>query len=84
MIYSVSQPGSITMPRQQRYEQVADDLKSRIESGEYPPGSKLPSRSELCQIYDVSESVADKAMMLLRRERLTETLPGVGVFVKEP
>lgn len=82
MIYSVSQPGSITMPKQ-RYEQVADDLKRQIEEGRYPPGAKLPSRTELSQMYEVSDTVVDKAMMLLRRDGLTETLPGVGVFVKE-
>jgi GntR family transcriptional regulator len=71
------------MPRQQRYEQVADDLLSKIRSGEYPHGSKLPSRAQLCQIYDVSESVIEKAMWILRREGWTETLPGVGVFVSE-
>ncbi|MFI6762715.1 winged helix-turn-helix domain-containing protein [Micromonospora sp. NPDC050417] len=69
------------MPRQQRYEEVADDLTTKIRGGEYPPGAKLPSRAQLCEIYDVSESVVEKAMWILRREGLTETLPGVGVFV---
>ena len=71
------------MPRQQRYEQVADDLLSKIRSGEYSPGSKLPSRAQLCEMYDVSESVIEKAMLILRREGWTDTLPGVGVFVAE-
>ena len=71
------------MPRQQRYEQVADDLRQKIQSGHYAPGSQLPSRRELCQMFDVSESVIEKAMWILRREGLTETLPGVGVFVAE-
>lgn len=83
VIQSGGQPGSVTVPRQQRYEQVADDLKRKIESGEYPPGSRMPSRRELCQMFDVSESVIEKAMWILRREGLTETLPGVGVFVAE-
>lgn len=72
------------MPRQQRYEQVADDLRSKIRSGEYPPGAQLPSRTQLREIYDVSDSVLDKAMWILRREELTETLLGVGVFVVDP
>ncbi len=83
VIYSGGQPGSVRMPRQQRYEQVADDLTAKIRGGEYPPGSQLPSRAQLCQIYDVSASVVEKAMMLLRRDGLTETLAGVGVFVRE-
>lgn len=72
------------MPRQQRYEEVADDLVRKIRSGEYPPGSQLPSRARLCELYGVSESVIEKAMWILRREKLTETLPGVGVFVAAP
>jgi len=65
-----------------RYEQVADDLRARILSGEFPSGSKLPSRAELCAHYEVSQIVADRAMMLLRVEGLTESLPGVGVYVR--
>jgi DNA-binding GntR family transcriptional regulator len=83
MVYSVRLPGSVTMPKY-RYEEVADDLRARIAAGEFPPGSKLPSRSELCQHYQVSQIVADRAMWLLRQEGLTESLPGVGVYVKEP
>lgn len=83
MIYSLRQPGSVTMPKQ-RYEQVADDLRAKIESGEYPPGSKLPTRVEIGEQYGVSDTVADKAMMILRHAGLTETLPGVGVFVADP
>jgi len=71
------------MPRQQRYEEVADDLTRKIRTGEYSPGDKLPSRAQLCELYEVSESVIEKAMWILRREGLTETLPGVGVFVAE-
>lgn len=66
-----------------RYEQIADDLEARIESGEFLPGSKLPSRAELKAYYDVTGPVVDKSMMILRVKGLTETLAGVGVFVKE-
>lgn len=70
------------MPKQ-RYEQVADDLRRKILTGEYPPGSQLPSRSRLRAEYDVSDSVIGKVMMMLRLEGLTETLGGVGVFVRQ-
>lgn len=68
----------------QRYEQVAEDLRRKIQSGEYPPGSRLPSRAHLMRHYGVSDTVIGKAMMLLRVEGLTETLAGVGVIVVEP
>lgn len=69
------------MPKQ-RYEEVADDLRERIASGEFPPGAKLPSRRQLGEQYHASDTVIDKAMLLLRQDDLTETLPGVGVYVR--
>ncbi|HEY2670789.1 MAG TPA: winged helix-turn-helix domain-containing protein [Rugosimonospora sp.] len=70
------------MPHQ-RYEEVAADLRRKMESGEYPPGGKLPSRAELRTLYSISDTVSDKAMWILRQAGLVETLPGVGVFVAE-
>lgn len=66
---------------QYEYERVAEDLRQRITDGTYPPGTKLPSRRELVEIYKVSQIVVDRAMWILAREGLTETLPGVGVYV---
>ncbi len=72
------------MPLQQQYEKVANDLRAKIGEGrEYPPGSRLPSRGELREIYSVSDSVIERAMFILRSEGLTETLPGVAVYVAE-
>lgn len=77
------------MPRQQLYERVADDLRRRIEAGEFArPGQfddgKLPSRTELAEHYGVSDTVTDKAMAILRGAGLVETLPGRGVYTTEP
>ncbi|MEU1889008.1 GntR family transcriptional regulator [Micromonospora sp. WMMD987] len=72
-----------TVPPRYRYEKIADDLADRIKSGEFPPGSKLPSRRELIEHYGVTEPVIDRAMQVLRIKGMTETLPGVGVFVVE-
>ncbi|MFI2708904.1 winged helix-turn-helix domain-containing protein [Micromonospora sp. NPDC018662] len=71
------------MPPQYRYQQVADDLANRIRSGEFPPGSRLPSRAELCEQYEVSSFVADRVYLMLKMQGLTESLPGAGVFVKD-
>ena len=70
------------MPPQYRYEQIAADLAARIDSGEFPAGSKLPSRRELVEHYEVTEPVIDRAMLVLRLQGRTETLQGVGVFVR--
>jgi GntR family transcriptional regulator len=75
-------PRSITVPKQ-RYEEIADDLRSRIASGQYPPGSRLPSRRELGIEFGVSDTVLDKAFLILRGEGRVETLAGVGVYVRD-
>jgi len=64
------------------YECIADELAERIRSGPFPPGSKLPSRSELCAAYEVSDFVADRVFLTLRLRGLTETVPGRGVYVR--
>jgi len=69
------------MPKQ-RYEEVADVLRGRIEDGTYPAGAKLPSRRQLRDEFAASDTVIDKAMMILRVSGLTESLAGVGVFVR--
>ncbi len=68
---------------QQQYERVAAELRTRIQSRVYPPGSQMPTRRELREEFNASDTVIDKAMMILRVAGLTETLPGVGVYVRE-
>lgn len=69
------------MTREQRYQEIANDLRSKIESGQYQPGQQLPSRVQLMAEYGASGTVIEKAMMILRLAGLTESLAGVGVFV---
>lgn len=71
------------MPPRYRYEEIATDLEQRIAGGEFPPGSRLPSRRELIEHYRVTEPVIDRSMLILRVKGITETLAGVGVFVRE-
>jgi DNA-binding FadR family transcriptional regulator len=75
--------GAPIVTRPHLHEQVANDLRAKIHSGEYPPGSKLPSTSELCDIYGVSETVVRYAMHTLRLEGLIEGQQGKGVYVIE-
>lgn len=69
---------------QYRYEEIADDLRKRITDGEFPPGTRLPSRRELTDHYDVSTPVIDRSMQILRILGVIDTLPGVGVYVRKP
>jgi GntR family transcriptional regulator len=66
------------------YRQVADDLRAKIESGEYPAGDALPSETDLMSIYDVSRPTLREAIKLLRGEGRLISEHGRGVFVRAP
>jgi GntR family transcriptional regulator len=65
------------------WRQVADDLRRRIESGEFPPGSMLPSLTSLAEHYQIGRTTARKAVGALREAGLVETVRGWGVFVSQ-
>lgn len=71
------------MPIPMSSRQIADDLTARIRSGEYPPGSKLPSLRELADLYSVSVSTIQRALELTRDRGLTVGRAGAGVYVVE-
>jgi GntR family transcriptional regulator len=61
---------------------VADELRQQIQSGDYPPGARLPTMEELRRFYGVSEIVIRHAVSLLRYEGLVETRRGGGTVVR--
>jgi DNA-binding GntR family transcriptional regulator len=69
---------SVTPP----WQQIADVLRERIKSGEYPPGRKLPSIIALSGEFGVATVTARKALAALQREGLVETRSGWGTFVR--
>ena len=62
---------------------VADDIRLKIESGEYAPGAQLPTLDELAQTHLCSLAVVRKAVDLLRQQGLIVTVQGKGSFVRE-
>ncbi len=62
--------------------QIADDLRARIEGGEFAPGTKLPSIRELAAQYGVASMTAQGALQRLREERRVYA-SGRGHFVGE-
>nr|WP_245827728.1 FadR/GntR family transcriptional regulator [Sinomonas mesophila] len=62
-------------------EAVLADLRSEIESGTVPVGSRLPSESALAARYGVSRSVVREALRSCAALGLTETHTGKGTFV---
>ena len=64
-------------------QQVADDLRARIESGELEPGEKLPVTHELVARYGVSNETLRHAINRLKNAGLLDTKRGVGTFVRK-
>jgi GntR family transcriptional regulator len=67
--------------REVRYRTIADELRSRVDSGELAAGALLPSESELSAAYGVSRVTVRKALELLRDEGLIDARQGFGWFV---
>lgn len=69
------------MAQQPRYLQIAEDLRSQIESGTIPRGKQLSTEQELSKEYDASRNTIRDAIKRLVSEGLVETRPGQGTFV---
>lgn len=67
-----------------RYREIADELRERIESGEYPPGSKLPGYEALTSTYSVGRGVIRDALSVLQVEGLIRVAKKSGITVREP
>lgn len=65
------------------YQQLADILRSKINSGEYPPGKLIPSETHLQQEFDLARDTIRAALDVLREEGLVVTYPGRGTAVVE-
>lgn len=72
----------ITMPTS-KTGALIEHFRAKIASGEWPPGHRLPSRTELMREHGVSITVVRDAQkeLLLRGELVS--VPAVGYFVPE-
>ncbi|MEG8275742.1 GntR family transcriptional regulator [Streptomyces sp. AHA2] len=75
------------MPRKpgepHKYREIADDLRRRINAGEFGEARKLPSERGLRDHYDVSQMTVRQALGVLRDEGLIESRVGSGWYVAE-
>ena len=65
------------------HERIAADLRDEIMSGDLAPGAKLPSTAQLKARFDASNATVQKALHLLKEERLVVGRPGAAVTVRE-
>jgi DNA-binding transcriptional MocR family regulator len=66
-----------------RYHEIADDLRTRIQNGEWQVGDKLPGIAALQTYYRVEQSLGTirKAQQLLVADGMLRTEQGLGAFV---
>jgi DNA-binding GntR family transcriptional regulator len=63
------------------YRQLAEILRRRIEAGEYPTGSRIPTESELVDEFEVARGTARRAIAVLREDGLIFTVAQRGSYV---
>lgn len=63
------------------YLQLREVLRSRIESGEYPPGVAIPSENDLAETYGINRLTVRSAIDTLAKEGLLKRVQGKGVYV---
>ncbi len=63
------------------YRQVKDYVVQRIATGDWPPGSRVPSELELLTQFGVSRMTVNRALRELATEGRVVRVAGVGTFV---
>lgn len=64
------------------HRQIATTLRTRIRTGEWGPGERLPSIPALATIYGVAKQTVQRTIDQLRVEGLLITKPGSGTYVR--
>lgn len=67
-----------------RYREIADDLRRRMDGGEFPPGSRLPTYDELRVHYSTGRGTIGSAVEVLEAEGRVRPLKKVGLLVLDP
>src|ERR1022692_1405312 len=65
-----------------KYAQVIGEVQRRIESGEYQPGSLLPSEHQLSAEFGIARPTVVRALRVLRQDGWIDTQQGKGSFVR--
>lgn len=66
-----------------RHEEIAAEIRSRIESGEFPAGDKLPKYTELIEEYGSTRVTIGEALAILKAEGLIWPVRRLGTVVRE-
>lgn len=69
------------MTESRLYQTIAQQIRALIESGEYPPGSRLPGERDLAQRFNVSRVTIREAEIALEAQGWLVIRTGSGVYV---
>ncbi|MDF3833164.1 histidine utilization repressor [Cupriavidus basilensis] len=72
------------LPPAAAYAHIKNYLKEGLSAGRWPPGTLMPSESELVTQFSVSRMTANRAVRELQAEGLVERVQGVGTFATQP
>lgn len=64
------------------YQQLADIIRQRIQSGEFAEGDRLPSTKQFSEEFKVNHLTTRQALKLLEQEALISMHAGRGTFVR--
>jgi GntR family transcriptional regulator len=67
--------------QQKLYVQIYTIIKEKIEKGDWPAGTQIPTEDELCKTYDVSKATVRIAISELGRDGFLVRKQGKGTFV---
>lgn len=67
-----------------RYREIAEELRKRIEAGQYKPGTRLPQYGALADEYGVGRGTISAAIALLQQEGLVHVSGGRGGTTVRP
>jgi GntR family transcriptional regulator len=81
MILVIDISGGAMPQNQPMYRYIADDLRTKIKSGDLEPNAKLPTEGDLSEQYEASRNTVREAIRRLTDEGLLESRPGQGTFV---
>ncbi|MFS2291442.1 MAG: GntR family transcriptional regulator [Actinomadura sp.] len=65
-----------------KYARVVLEIRRRIENGDYPPGSMLPSESQLVREFAVGRTTVVRALQMLQQDGWITREHGRGSFVR--
>ncbi|TLS38634.1 FadR/GntR family transcriptional regulator [Pseudalkalibacillus caeni] len=72
-----------TIKRMLVHEIVAEEIEQYIKNKDMKRGDKLPSASDLAEMYGVSRSSLREALRYLEANDIIEVLNGKGIYVKD-